>query len=140
MLNIINPVTNMNGGGNSIYTHYVTIYSDNNSASTAGNNISLIIKDNVNTPINSYELLQQWLIDNGFTNKIEFPARGSWGGADDISDTILSGIYVNTEEASEEKIFAIGYRISSGQFVSSCIQIEKSISYQGNTVVSDVVL
>lgn len=64
MLNIINPVTNMKGGGNSLYTHYVTIIhrpEDNSNLLTA----AITVQNNSASAFTLSSFIQ-WLKQKGF--------------------------------------------------------------------------
>ena len=64
MLNIINPVTNMQGGGNSLYTHYVTIIhrpEDNSNLLTA----AITVQNNSASAFTLSSFIQ-WLKQKGF--------------------------------------------------------------------------
>lgn len=136
MLNIINPVTNMNGGGNSLYTHYVTCYVKNGS-DPVYSNLSIVIKSKEGTPINTYPLLTQWLQNNGFTNNKIYPAKGIW------NSTLVTGIYVDTSETDEdEKIKCSGALLKNGAFsgVPDETIVRQNNSIYGFFYIEDVVL
>lgn len=83
MLNIINPVTNMQGGGNSLYTHYITL-------SGSRDNIGCCIeyKTSRATPFTTNEFFNE-LIAKGFTFNMTstdafLPATGVYGNGTSI--------------------------------------------------------
>ena len=75
MVNFVNPVTNMNGGGNSLYTHYVTIKGEGSSADRS-NVVYFLYKSDKATPFTSAQELYNDMAACGFGANAGLPCTG----------------------------------------------------------------